>query len=285
MNNVELSERIRDRYTDLSANHKKIAKYFLENIERIPFLSVQEISDGVPSSTASVVRFARQLGFSGFSDLREELGSALQRQLSGEELFSPIENLDDDVLTSVANQDIQDINETLKGIDPEQLESMAEAINDANQVVTGGLGVSYLLAQIFAYQLNQIGINACALRQGYTTFMEQILYLRQNDLLILLSFPPYSKETIEAAKFAREQNIQVAAITNKQSAPITFHVDQLLCVRSENVLFTNSFTATSLLINAISTQCALQRRDRAEEMLQNLNRIAGLEGNVIDEDI
>ncbi len=73
------------------------------------------------------------------------------------------------------------------------------------------------------------------------TFLEQILFLTKHDLLIVFSFPPYSKETIEAVKFAKGKGIKTIAITNKQSAPVTLYSADSLYVKSENMLFTNSF--------------------------------------------
>jgi DNA-binding MurR/RpiR family transcriptional regulator len=62
-------------------------------------------------------------------------------------------------------------------------------------------------------------------------------------------------------------------ITNKSSAPISRFCDVQLNVISKNMLFTNSFSAVSVVINAIATQCALSNKSKAEKMLSELNKI------------
>ena len=81
-------------------------------------------------------------------------------------------------------------------------------------------------------------------------------------------FPPYSKETIEVAKYAREKNIKVISITNKESSPITFYSTEVLLVKSENMLYTNSFAAISVLINAIATACAVRNKANAKKIFE-----------------
>ena len=77
----EVKERIEEKFKDLPKNQQKIADFFLVNFDRIPFLSVQEISESTHVSVASIVRFAQNLGFSGFSEIRDEISVILQRIL------------------------------------------------------------------------------------------------------------------------------------------------------------------------------------------------------------
>jgi len=280
MTRVELKERIRDYYDELPRNQKNLAEFFIDNFERIPFLSVHDISEDSSASTATVVRFAQRIGFSGFSELRDAIAGIIQKDLN-QQAYPFIDNLDDDVLTSVANQDIQDINNTLNTLDRGSFKNAIDAVMSADRIYTAGLGVSYLLSQILAYQLNQVGLDANPLRQGETSFLEQLLYASKDDLLIVLSYPPYSRETIDAAQFATERNIRVIAITDKPAAPVTFCSDNFLVVKSENMLYTNSFAAISVIINATSTECARRDKERVEKMLQQQEEISQIRGDTI----
>lgn len=280
MTRVELKERIRDYYDELPRNQKNLAEFFIDNFERIPFLSVHDISEDSSASTATVVRFAQRIGFSGFSELRDAIAGIIQNDLN-QQAYPFIDNLDDDVLTSVANQDIQDINNTLNTLDRESFKTAIDAVISAKRIYTAGLGVSYLLSQILAYQLNQVGLDANPLRQGETSFLEQLLYASKDDLLIVLSYPPYSRETIDAAQFATERTIRVIAITDKPAAPVTFCSDNFLVVKSENMLYTNSFAAISVIINAISTECARRDKERVEKMLHQQEKISQIRDDTI----
>lgn len=276
MRYLEIKNRILESYQLLPKNQKKVADFIIENFDKIPFNSVQEVSKYSSASVATIVRFAQKIGFSGYSELREQIAINLQNDIEGKDLFQLMDEkrLSKDTLTAVANQDIQNINDTLNCIERINFKTVVNYLLSANRVYTIGLGISNLLAQILAYQLNQIGIDANPFRHDYTYFPEQLVFLKPDDMIVAFSFPPYSKETIETAKYARERKSSVVAITDRDAAPINLYSNVSLCVKSENMLFTNSFAAISVLINAISTECAVNDKSRAETALKDMNQMA-----------
>jgi DNA-binding MurR/RpiR family transcriptional regulator len=271
----EIKEKIQNRYKDLPKNQKRIADYFIDNSDSIPFLNVQEVSQATNASVASIVRFAQRIGFSGYSELRDAIAESLQNQLSGKMIFPLFDKqrVKEDLLTAVANQDIKNINDTLSLIERDNFRKAVKQIDKANRVFTAGLGISYLLAEILAYQLAQVGIDAAVFKHNYTIFHEQIMFLNKNDLIIAFSFPPYSKETIEACEYAKSKDIRIISITNKEASPVTHFSDINLVVQSENMLYTNSFAAISVVINAIATECTLINKKRAERVLHESDRL------------
>ena len=278
----EIKEKIQNKFEELPKNQRKIANYFVENFDKVSFLTVQDISLATGASVASVVRFAQRIGFSGFSELREAIADSLQNHLSNMQNFSFFDKrkIEKDILTSVANLDIKNINDTLSIIEREVFDSAINMILNSERVFTVGLGISYLLAEILAYQLTQVSVDATAFKNNYCPFSEQIPLLNKKDLIIMFSFPPYSKDTIEVAKIASEKKIKLIAITNKEASPITFFSKINLIVHSENMLFTNSFAAISVIINALATSVALKNKVRTKllqretsEILEKYNKI------------
>ncbi|MCX8010990.1 MAG: MurR/RpiR family transcriptional regulator [Ignavibacteria bacterium] len=280
----EIKKVIQKHYEELPKNHQKIADYFIENFDRIPFLSIHQVAKAASASVASIVRFAQRIGFDGFNTLREEIAHTLQNHLHNKKTFPLLENNGDemDVFTSVANQDISNINETLRMNDGVNFEKVIENILASEKVFTVGLGISHLLAQILSYQLNQVGIFSNTFTNNHATFLEQILFMNKKDLLIAFSFPPYSKETVDAARFAKKRDLRVIAITNRPSSPITLYSENVLVVKSENMLFTNSFSAISVLINAIATECAVKNKSRAKQMIEDFKLVSKIQQNIIE---
>lgn len=280
----EIKDKILFHYHDLRKNHKNIADFFIENFDRVPFLTIHDVSKASKTSVASVVRFTQRVGFSGFSEMQNEIAHTLQSHLQNKDIFQLINNdkLKEDIFTSVANQDISNINETIAINDRENFHKAVELILASNRVYTAGLGISNLLAQILSYQLNQVAVDSHSLAYNSLTFLEQILFLTKQDLLIVFSFPPYSKETIEAARFASGKGIKTIAITNKQSSPVTLCSNIQLLVKSENMLFTNSFAAISVMINALATECAFRNKPKANRMVRELNKISEIQQNTVD---
>ncbi|HSW56428.1 MAG TPA: MurR/RpiR family transcriptional regulator [Ignavibacteriaceae bacterium] len=280
----EVQEKIKSRYNSLPKNQRKIAEFFINNFDRIPFLNVQDLSKQTGASVASIVRFAQRSGYTGFSELRDAITVSLQKGLNNGEIFPLLEKrkFEDNLLTDVANLDIKNINDTLNLIERKSFKYVIDQISKSVRVHTAGLGISYLLAEILAYQLTQVGINASVLKHTHTLFHEQVLYMDKDDLLMLFSFPPYSKETIELAEYASERDIKIISITNKHSSPVTFYTKANLIVESRNMLFTNSFAAISVIINAIATACAVKDKARAKKILKESEEIMVSQNHIIN---
>ena len=279
----EIKEKITNKYNSLPKNQKKIADYFINNFDKIPFENVQDLSIATGASVASIVRFSQRAGFKGFSDLRDSITGSLQKELTSKQIFPLFEKrrVEEDLLTEVANLDIKNINDTLNLVERKTFDFVIDRISKAERVFTAGLGISYLLSEILAYQLTQVGISSSVLQHSHTLFNEHILFLNPKDLLIVFSFPPYSKETIEAAEYAAKRKIDVIAITNKHASPVTFFTKANLIVKSENMLYTNSFAAISVLINAIATACAIKDKQRAKKVLKESEEIMINQNQVI----
>ncbi|MBK7868162.1 MAG: MurR/RpiR family transcriptional regulator [Ignavibacteriales bacterium] len=272
----EVKERIEEKFKDLPKNQQKIADFFLVNFDRIPFLSVQEISESTHVSVASIVRFAQNLGFSGFSEIRDEISVILQTEINSNKDLFPLIEMEEgnkNTLTEVANLDIQNINETLFMIDREKFSSAVGMLSSAEEVYTAGMGISYLLAEVLSYQLTQVGIKAKNFRNSWASFLEESLFIPDKGVLIVFSFPPYSPETIDLARSVKKRGIKVISITNKSTSPAAGNSDIALTVKSENMLYTNSFAAISVLINAIATEAARLNKKKAKEWLHKLNDI------------
>jgi DNA-binding MurR/RpiR family transcriptional regulator len=272
---LEIKTKILNNYSMLPKNQKILGNYFIDNFDKIPFLNVQQVSEATSLSVASVIRFTQRIGFTGFLEFRDAISRELQKRIHNKEIFALVDEskIKNDILASIASKDIKNINESLFSIDRESFDLTINLILRAKRVYTAGLGISSLLSNILSYQLNQVAIKSQNFVHDHSTFAEQILFLSSNDLLIAFSFPPYSKETVIAAEFARKKNIKVVAITNKEASPITRFSETSLVVKSQNLLFTNSFTAISVLINAIATQCAIRNKHKAEKMLKEFNEL------------
>jgi len=266
--NKEIIVRIQENFGNLPKNQRKVARYCLDNFDKVPFLNVRDISTATGSSVASVVRFAQSIGFSGYSELREAISGSLQNQLSSLRNITLFEKkkAEKDILNTVANLGIKNINDTLQSIDRESFDSAVDIILKARRVYTGGLGVSHITAEFLAYELAQVAIDAQACMNNSLPFTEQVPLLSSKDVLVLFSFPPYSKDTIELGKIASENKIPVIAITDKEVAPIVFFSKLHLIIHSENMLFTNSLTAISVLINGLATAIAMKNQSKTKAL-------------------
>jgi DNA-binding MurR/RpiR family transcriptional regulator len=270
----DLEALIKRKYPELPENQKKVADFFLANVREVPFLSVTEIEHRAGTSKATVVRLAQSLGFTGFLELRRKLRTGLQLEMGMSDVYPfPTGITLTETLDAVAQQDLKNIQQTVQQLDRKVFHAVADAVVHAGHVYTLGLGISSLMAQVLAYSLNQVAVSATAFVHEYETFLDQVPFLKQDDLLIAFSFPPYSRETVDAVKAAANRKVRVVGITDRVTSPVSYRASFVLPIRSTNMIFTNSISAISVVINALVTEVALKNRSRALRLQKEIGRL------------
>jgi DNA-binding MurR/RpiR family transcriptional regulator len=269
----DLKDVIRPRYPSLPENQRKVADFFLQHLREVAFLSIADVEQRSGASKATVVRLAQSLGFTGYNELRGRMRDGVRHQMQSKEKFPLLSTTDsEEALTIVARQDVRNINQTINNLDKGTFHSIAAMILKASHVYTMGLGISSLMSRILAYSLNQVAIKATPFVHDYETFVEQLVFVGPSDLLIAFSFPPYSRETVDAVKLAKENGVPVVAITDRVTSPITFYSEKVVPIRSQNLLFTNSFSAISVVINALATEVAVRNKPKALKMTKDIDQ-------------
>jgi DNA-binding MurR/RpiR family transcriptional regulator len=270
-----LKGKILAAYQRLPLNQRRVADFILKQPNDLAFLTTDSLSKALKVSKATIVRFAQSLEYQGFTELQNEVLDAVQSSIRTPESFmvelgkvNP-----DETLALVAQHEVHNINRTVHYIDRNTFAGAVDALLGARRVHTMGIGVSSLLAEVLSYELNQVGIESQALASGKLRFVEHLALARRGDVVVGFSFPPYSKETVDAAKYARQRGLGVIAITDKLTSPITFHAQHVLAVQTENMLHTNSFSAISVVINALVTDVALKNKQAASRMFKESTQI------------
>jgi DNA-binding MurR/RpiR family transcriptional regulator len=284
MNLVEHESEFRDLVVKHAAalppQQRAIADYLLEHMQTVPFMSVPELAERTGVSEATIVRFAQRIGYGGFAELKMELVELLQERLGGTDEGDRREP-GDDVLESVATLEAGNIRRTVEGIDRSTFTAVADAVFRAEHTFTFGMGVSAHLAELAAYTLVQIGVRATTLSTRYSSPREQLVAMRPSDILIALSFPPYSRQTLEMLEEARDLGAATVAVCDRLTAPAASLARWALQVKTDNMMFTNAVAAMTVVFNALATEIATSHRGRAIEAFSRINRILTEDADVI----
>jgi DNA-binding MurR/RpiR family transcriptional regulator len=272
------------RHADrLPPQQHAIADYLLEHLQVVPFLSIPELARRTGASEATVVRFAQRIGYEGFSDLKMALVEILQQRL-GPEATPPEIDADGDVLEAVATLEIANIRRSVDVLDRAVFAAVAESVFSATHTYTFGLGVSAHLAELAAYTLTQIGVRATPLSTRFSSPVEQAVALRPGDLLLVLSFPPYSRQTLELLDAAAGRGATTLAFTDRLTSPAARRARLVLPVRSDNMMFTNAIAAVTVVLNALSTEIASRHRGEAIDAISHINRVLADDPDVVGDD-
>lgn len=268
---MSLEQRIQKLLPDMAMNQKKLAYFFLANMDLVALLPIKEVAARAGVSEASVVRFGQALGYKGHKELKTEVSMALQHQLSPTERYEHAvekRSQSSDMLHLVADNVSANIQDTVNAIDDAVFTSVVDAIIKARRVNIIGLELSSHFAALFTFLLKLYAYDAQRLSPEHMKFKEQVAYLEPEDLLIAFSFSPYSRETVEAMAFAQERGITTVAFTDNKAAPMLQHANHCIQIKTDNIMFSNAMGAITVVINAIISELNFRDQDRTRRALK-----------------
>ncbi len=239
-------------YDKMGQAEKRIADWLLENPGEILPLSIIDLADKCNCSEATVVRFARRLGFRGYQDLK----IALAQETNSTSVSTNITVNDsmEEIYDKVCNDIYCSLERTKMVLNTTVMEEVCKKIASADKIVIFGLGNSASIALDASHKLQRIGYNAYAYSDNH---MQAIVasHLTNSDVAIGISHSGSSKDIVEALKIAKEIGATTIAITNSGKSPIQKHSDLTLFTASDetkhNILALNSRIAQLSIINAI----------------------------------
>ena len=267
---------IEERMSTFSKSQKLISRYILENYDKAAYMTASRLGAIVKVSESTVVRFAIELGFEGYPEFQHALREIVRIKLTSFQRMEVTNHLigDGDILNKVLLSDSDKIKQTLEEIDREAFEQAVENIVSARNIYVMGLRSSSMLAGFLAHGLQMIFDNV-RLVQGSSgsELFEQMMNMGEGDVMIAISFPRYSKKSINAASFAVHAGADVIAVTDSAQSPIGALADQLLVAKSDMASFVDSLVAPLSLLNAIIVAVSRKKQDELTVRLRQLEQI------------
>jgi len=273
--NRNLRDEIKQNIVKFSRGQKRLANYLVDNWTEIPLLSIEKIAEKSGVSMASITRFTRKISCQGFYDFKNQVKSEHMKNIANpvERFFSiPNDVRGKKSLIKAARQDVKNINRLLATISEETFLRLVDMIEKANRVFTFGIGISSIFSNLIAYTFNQIEKKTHSLDEGNIPVEEKIFYIEKNELIIFSSFFPYSRCTAEFAKLAHERGLTIVLFTDNEYSPLSGYASLILKVPRENILFTTSISALTVLLNAIATEIALKKKEILSQSLKDMDR-------------
>lgn len=263
MNN-DLFALINEWMPKISKGHKKIAQYILVHYDKAAFMTAAKLGETVGVSESTVVRFASELGYDGYPGLQKALQDAMRNKLTAvQRIEVSLDQLKDgEVFRSVLMHDIEHIRHTLEETAMADFERAVDNIVSAEHVYVMGIRSSSALASFLGYYFKLMLPNVTLVQTGSRSELyEQLMHLSDKDVLIGISFPRYSKQTVNAISYAHNKGAKSIAITDSVESPIANNADSVLIARSDMVSFVDSLVAPLSLINALIVAVSIKNKE------------------------
>lgn len=274
--NIDVFDKIKLLYPDMSKGHKKIADYILENYDKASVMTALKLGQSAGVSESTVVRFATELSYDGYPELQQAINEAMRIKLTSVQRIE-VSNMrmeNKNVLEEVLNSDIERIRKTLEQSSEEQFNTAVEKIASARTVYIIGSRSAEPLAQFLSYYMSLMCDDVRLLvTRGTSELLQQLIYVNEKDTVIGISFPRYSIQTINALKYASNEGAGVIAITDSEVSPIAEFADCTLFAKSDMISFADSLVAPLSLINALIVALSLKKQDIVNSNFKRLEDI------------
>lgn len=267
---------IQENMSSFSKGQKLIANYILQSYDKAAFMTASKLGKTVNVSESTVVRFAAELGFDGYPSMQKTLQEMIRNKLTAIQRVEVSKERigNQDVMTMVMQSDIEKIRMTLDETDQVSFNQAVGAIANAKRIYILGVRSASVLANFISFYFRFMFDNVVSVdTSSISEVFEQIIHISADDVFIGLSFPRYSKRTIKAMQYAKDQGAKVVAITDSKVSPLTKIADVSLLAKSDMASFVDSLVAPLSLVNALIVAIS---REKAVHLESSLNRLESI---------
>ncbi len=233
-----LRQTIRDRFADLSPHLQRIARASLEEPNQIALNTTAVIAEQLGVQPSTLIRFSKEFGFSGFTDLqriyRQRLieGEAATREQVLSDENTPPRGVEE-VLDNSVSANIAALEHWRNSCDPAAIGQASQMIRQAGHVYVAGLRRSRPIADYLVYGL--LRSERASSHLDFTGGMAgpQISTIGREDTLVAIAFPPYSQPVVNAVMDAHVSGRRIIAITDSRESPLAERAEVVLCIEAD----------------------------------------------------
>ena len=259
-----------------SKGQRNIAKYILENYDKAAFMTAGKLGKTVGVSESTVVRFAAELGYDGYPEMRKVLQEVVRNKLTSvQRIEVATEQIDEEnLIDSIMTADAERVRITLESVDREAFDRAVSAIVNAKKVYIIGTRASSSLATFFGYYMSLIMDNVAVVHDtAVSEVYEQLFRVGPGDVVIGISFPRYSSRTVAAMKYAKSRGAETIGITDCEASPLYGISNINLYARSDMVSFIDSLVAPMSLLNALLAEIGFYSRENISYTFRRLEDV------------
>lgn len=259
-----------------SKGQRLIARFILESYDKAAFMTANKLGRTVKVSESTVVRFATELGYDGYPAMQKALQDIVRNKLTAVQRIEVANDRmrDQDVLSMVMHADAENIRATLDGVNRASFDRAVNAIVGARKVYIIGVRSASALADFLGYYFNMMLENVIVVRiNSFSELFEQVLRVGKEDAVIGISFPRYSKRTVQVMRYAKEHGATAIAITDSEASPLTEIADHTLMAKSDMASFVDSLAAPLSLVNALIVAVSRKKNEELSSTFGKLEKI------------
>ena len=240
----------------------------LDNKNSVAFETVSVIAEQADVPPSTLIRFASAFGFNGFNEMKqlfrsnllEETSSytdrvKLLKELEGEAV-SPEEPIE--ILQEFSRANSGAMQQLAAQMSVEKLNEAVDILHKAKNIYVVGLGRSFSVSSYLIYALRHLNKRAFLIDGLGGMFKEQLSTIQDDDVLVVISFSPYSKETTAISHALSGTATKQIIVTDSQVSPLTSSSDVCFVVKEAKVEAFRSQAASLCLVQTLAVSLAFK---------------------------
>ena len=227
-------------------SERALADHIVRDADSVVMKTITELAGESDSfSTASITRFCKKIGLSGYSELRLELAKEMATDNARRQIVADGENLVPGLVSTVVDASASAINGLKYVLSDDVIKKALHEILSASSITLAGIGASALVAQDLRQKLLRLGIRSL-FDADQDVVKVTLSSGRSKDLLIAISYSGTTRETLDAVNIAKENGMRVLAMTKKGDNPISEQADVTVPVSENEALLREGATLSRL---------------------------------------
>lgn len=262
-----------------SASNRAIADHLLRNQVRVTALGIEELAEACEVSTATISRFARDLGFKNYAAMRSAVAETLQSVLQ------PVEKLRSTIArrTARASPALESlgyagaaIGATSQALAGTELDRIGTVLTKAGTVYVMGFGLSTFLAGALAMHLQPFcrHVVEVAGSGGTEVAASHLANIGSKDVLVAISLPRYTLAVVPLTRFARDSGATVVSITDAPASPLAELGHHVLYAHSAHPVLPSSSSAALAVIEALAVSLMTSNKANVARAARHTGAIA-----------
>ncbi|MGC9396313.1 MAG: MurR/RpiR family transcriptional regulator [Anaerolineae bacterium] len=262
-------DRIRENYENLTPGFRKLADFIMNSTLDAAFLTATELSRRVGVDPATVVRFAQELGYSGYRELSREVKNYVRDQVTATYRKVGEAESTETLLRSLvenAEQNIQHFVTTDLG----NVVKTVEILKNASHIWFTGEFTGYDLAAFMTKKFKAYGVPASIFYPGMNETASVLPQMQAGDALVTFIGNEPNLDTGYAIHMAREKGVQTIAVTSSGVALPARKAELAVIVPGKSPTGVPSFGALMQVASLIWEAVMKERVEMAGKKMEDL---------------
>lgn len=224
---MNAKEQILSHFPQLTPRLRDAARFIVDHPNDVVTHSMRGLADNAKIMPSTLSRLAQQVGYAGWPELKKAFISDLGLNHNGySERAKKLTNrsAENGLVNELFVTYVSNLEATQLQIEP-KIKIAANILQKAKVVHIAGFRASFAIAfsLFYGYRLFR---NSVELIDGHCGGLElQLRRIQKRDSVVIISFAPYSKESIAVLEAARHAQASVITLSDSSASPLALGAD------------------------------------------------------------